>query len=528
MNLWRLLLTRLGTGRGRLLLAVCLSALATAAVIVAAAERLAGGADWVLPGELAGALVAITAAAYGTIWFCNRIGGWMGVLSRQVRRALITKYAALEPGALADIDANAMRDGAITFPRGLSRLGIQGSQAIYSWLTAMACVLVTLAIDPISGAALLVAMKLGAVVTVARIASEWRSAGASVDADKRLDRALHDTFQGMKSSLLTLTRPGQPRETVLERTIAERRHRNARELAQEALLAGLAGTGRLVLATLLVAISHLSGAAARESVAMVSIAFLIPFDWIVAISLITGLSAAADRLANFDTALLDAARRWPPASPAQSDTFESLELVGAIFRQPPYPGAPGAIVGPVTCRAARGKILFVTGGYRAGKSSVLHMLAGIATPEGGSALRDGALTDMRRNRGLAALVSADPVLFAGTPIPNIERADIRALVQVLELGDCESVAAGHIVRPEEIAAGVRARLALLIAVAGDAPLVLLDEWDAWQQPAMRALVSSRVLPSLRNSGRAIVVATQDSRYLDLADEVVRLENGRAV
>ena len=143
-------------------------------------------------------------------------------------------------------------------------------------------------------------------------------------------------------------------------------------------------------------------------------------------------------------------------------------------------------------------------------------------------LRNAFLTDMRRNRGLAALVSADPVLFAGTPIPNIERADIRALVQVLELGDSESVAAGHIVRPEDIAAGVRARLALLIAVAGDAPLVLLDEWDAWQQPAMRALVSSRVLPSLRNSGRAIVVATQDSRYLDLADEVVRLENGRAV
>ena len=528
MNLWRLLLTRLGTGRGRLLLAVCLSALATAAVIVAAAERLAGSADWVLPGELAGALFAITGAAYGTIWFCNRIGSWMGVLSRQVRRSLISKYAALEPGALADIDADAMRDGAVAFPRGLARLGIQGPQAIYSWLTAMACVLVTLAIDPISGAALLVAMKLGAVVTVARIASEWRSNGASADVDKRIDQALHATFQGMKSSLLTVTRPGRPQETALERTIAERRHRTIRRLAMEAGLAGLADTGRLVLATLLVAISHLSGAATHESVAMVSIAFLIPFDWIVAIPLVTGLSAAADRLANFEVALMDAARRWLPAAPARSDSFESLELVGAIFRQPPYPGAPGAIVGPVTCRAARGKILFVTGGYRSGKSSVLHMLAGIATPEGGTALRDGALTDMRRNRGLAALVSADPVLFAGTPIPNIDRADIRALIQVLELGDSASVAAGRIVHPEDIPAGVRARLALLIAVAGDAPLVLLDEWDAWQQPAMRALIASRVLPSLRNSGRAIVVATQDERYLDVADEIVHLENGRAV
>ena len=528
MNLWRLLLARAGTGRGRLLLALCLSALATAAVIVAAAERLAGGPDWILPGELAGALLVITGAGYGMIWSSDRIGTWMAGLSRQVRRALITKYSALEPGALASIDGDALRDGVTTLPRGLERLGVQAPDAVHSWLTAMACVLVTLAIDPISGAALLVAMKLGAVVTVARIAGRWRANGAPADADNRVAQALHETFRGMKSSLLTVPRPGQTRETELERTIVAHRRQDARRLAWDAVLMGLGGTGRLVLAALLVAISHLSGAPAHQSIAMVSIAFLIPFDWIVAIPLVTSLSAAADRLANFDTVLQDASRRWPSPLPAQDGSFEALELAGAIFRHPPYPGIPGAIVGPVSCRAVRGKILFVTGGYRSGKSSVLHMLAGIATPEGGAALRDGVLTDMRRNRGLAALVSGDPVLFAGTPIPNADRADVRALSEVLDLANTGSIAAGQVVHPEDMAASERGRLALLIAIAGDTPLLLLDDWDAWQGPEIRERLYNKVLPGLRDSNRAVVVATQDDRYIALADNVVRLENGRAV
>jgi putative ATP-binding cassette transporter len=528
VNFWRLLFARQDTGRGRVLLAVCLSAIATGAVIVAAAERLAGGPDWVLPGELAGALLAITGAGYGTIWASNRIAGWMGGLSRQIRHALMTRYAALEPAALAGIDVDAVRDGAVAFPRGLGRLGIQAPDAVHSWLAAMACVLVTLAIDPVSGAALLVAMKLGGVITVARIAGGQRANGASADADNRLVRALDATFHGMKPLLLIVPRPGQIRETELERAIAEHRRLDARRFAWGAALAGLAGAGRLVLAALLVAVAHLSGASAHESIAMVSIAFLIPFDWIDAIPLVTSLSAAADRLAHLDSALLDADRRWPPPLPAHEGPFGSLELAGAIFRHPAHPGAPGAIVGPVSCRVAPGKILFVTGGFGAGKSSVLHMLAGVATPEGGSVLRDGVLTDVRRSRGMAALVSADPVLFAGTPIPNAGRGDVRALIQVLDLEDTDSVAAGRIVHPEAIAAGVRARLALLIAVAGDAPLLLLDEWDTWQQPAMRALVNNKVLPSLRNSGRAIVVATQDDRYIGMTDDVVRLESGRAV
>ena len=510
------------------MLGVCLSALATGAVIVAMAEHLAGGADWVLPGELAGALFAITAAGYGTIWASNKIAGWMGGLSRQIRRALMTRYTALEPAALAEIDHEALLDGVIAFPRGLAGLGVQAPDAAHSWLTAMACVLVTLAIDPVSGAALLVATKLGGVITVARIAGGQRANGASADEDNRLVRALNATFHAMKPSLLIVPRPGQTRETELELAVAEHRRLHARRFALGAALAGLAGAGRLVLAALLVAVAHLSGASAHESIAMVTIAFLIPFDWIDAIPLVTSLSAAADRLASLESTLQDADRRWPPPLPAVEGPFESLELAGAIFRHPASPGAPGAIVGPVSCRAAPGKILFVMGGFGAGKSSVLHMFAGVATPEGGSVLRDGVLADVRRSRGLAAVVSADPVLFAGTPIPNVDRPDVRALIQVLDLADTESVAVGRIVRPEAIAAGVRARLALLIAVAGDAPLLLLDEWDTWQRPAMRALVYSKVLPSLRNSGRAIVVATQDDRTIGTADEVVRLEAGRAV
>lgn len=528
MNLWRLLLARPWIGRWQVLLAVALSALATGAAIVAVSERLAGASDWVLPGELAGALLAVTGAGYGMIWSSDRIGGWMTGLARQLRRALVAKYLALEPAGLAAIAPGAIRDGAIALPSGLASLGVRAPAAAHSWMAAMACVLIVLAIDPVSGAALLVAMKLGAVVAVARVAGGIRRPGDKPDADTRLVQALDATFRGLRPSLLTVPRPGEVRVTELDAAVAGHGRIGGLRFVWGAMLGGLPGAGRLALAAIVVAVCRLSDAPARESIAMASISFLLPFDWIEAIPLMTGLSAAADRLAQLDTALLDASRRWPPPPRAQVAGFETLELAGAIVRHPAYPGAPGAIVGPVSCRVAPGKVLLVTGGFGAGKRSVLHMLAGIAPPEGGAVLRDGVLSDARDNRGLSMLVTADPVLFSGTQIPNVGREDVRALIDTLELAGTPSIAAGRVVRPDEISVGERARLALLIAVASDAPLLLLDEWDARQTPEMRSRFYRTVLPDLRTRGRAVVVATQDESVIGVANYLVRMENGRTV
>jgi putative pyoverdin transport system ATP-binding/permease protein len=530
MNLWHLLRTQWRSGYSRVLVVMCLIAFAIGSVIVALAMRIAGSAELPIPGDLAGALLGISIASFGVIWSSTRLGHWIGGLSRQIRRSIIGRYVALEPAARAEVDGQAVHDALVGVPRGLARLGSVNPVALQSLLTAIACAVVTLVIDPVSGAALLVTVKLGAIVTAAEVLAAHHGTAAADKADDKLDRALTATLRGMKQSLLAAPRANSAIETPLEAAIAVRRKAQSRRLALLATLDGMGGTGRLMLAVVLVAASHLSNAPSSQAVAMLVIAFLVPLDWIEAIPYLTVLSSSADRLAGFETVLRTLARRWPPPerSPADGDTFESIELRDAMFRHPALPGQPGAIVGPVSCVVAPGRILFVTGGTSAGKTSVLSMLAGIATPEGGIVIRNGSPVDVRRNRTLAALVTADPVLFAGMPIPNVARPDVAALIAELDLTDTASVRAERIIDPETLPPSTLARLALLIAVAGDRPLLLLDEWELRQEPALRDRFYQSIAPRLRSTGRALVIATRDERNIHLADGILRLDKGRQV
>jgi len=528
VNLWRLLSARIRGGRLRVFIVMCAVALVTGAVIIGLSERLTADPDWEMPAGIAGALIAISAAGFGQTWASTRIGQWIAGLSRQIRRAILTHYVALEPLAVAEIDRDAMQDALVAMPRGLARLGAEAPAAIQSFLTTVACVVGTLMINPVAGAALLLAMKLGAITTTALVVRARGGSLATQMDDSGVDRAMDATFRGVRQSLLAASGVGAAAETPFEVAIAARRVARKRRLAWIATEGAAAAMGRPLLAALVVVATRLSNEPADQAVAMLLIAFLVPFDWIEAIPRLTSLSAAADRLAAFETALRNAAQRWAPPSAAATRDFASLELRDAIFRYAAQPGQPGAIVGPVSCRVAPGRILFVTGGIGSGKTSVLSVLAGLAVPEGGSVLRDGVMSDPRRSRDLAAYVPTDPVLFAGTHIPNVARPDIQQWIEDLDLGGFAEIKAGRVPGAEDLPRGVRTRVALLIAIAEDRPLLLLDEWDARQSPTMRDRYYNVILPRLRDAGRALVVATGDERRSGLANEIICLRDGRQV
>ena len=172
--------------------------------------------------------------------------------------------------------------------------------------------------------------------------------------------------------------------------------------------------------------------------------------------------------------------------------------------------------------------MLISGGLGSGKTSILKGLAGLAVPEGGSVLRDGVLADARRNRDIAAFVAAEPLLFARTAIPNIDRPDIESLIEELDLGGFKEIRAGLMPETDGLPLGVRARIALLAAIAGDRPLLLIDEWGVGQSPVLRERLYRLILPRLRASGRAIIIATRDDRFADIADQIVRLDDGQQI
>jgi putative ATP-binding cassette transporter len=59
----------------------------------------------------------------------------------------------------------------------------------------------------------------------------------------------------------------------------------------------------------------------------------------------------------------------------------------------------------------------------------------------------------------------------------------------------------------------------------DRPIYVFDEWAADQDPEYKEVFYTKLLPDLRNRGKAVVVITHDDRYFHIGDRVVKLEDG---
>jgi putative ATP-binding cassette transporter len=59
----------------------------------------------------------------------------------------------------------------------------------------------------------------------------------------------------------------------------------------------------------------------------------------------------------------------------------------------------------------------------------------------------------------------------------------------------------------------------------DRPIYLFDEWAADQDPLFKEIFYRELLPELKARGKTVVVITHDDRYFDIADRVIRLEEG---
>lgn len=79
--------------------------------------------------------------------------------------------------------------------------------------------------------------------------------------------------------------------------------------------------------------------------------------------------------------------------------------------------------------------------------------------------------------------------------------------------------------PDQLSGGERQRLCVAQALATGAPVLLADEPTASLDRARGRDVMTLLADHAHGSGATVVVATHDERALDLADEVLHLEDG---
>ncbi|MVO88638.1 ATP-binding cassette domain-containing protein [Streptomyces sp. p1417] len=193
------------------------------------------------------------------------------------------------------------------------------------------------------------------------------------------------------------------------------------------------------------------------------------------------------------------------------------------------------VLAPVSLTARPGELVAVTGPMASGKTTLLRILAGLATPAGGTVHFAGtSLDDVAPDRLHAriAFVPQRPVTVSGTIADNLRLGadltddDLREACAVAALDgflaglpDGLETEVGE--RGSTLSGGQLQRLALARAVLRRPAVLLLDDITS----AVDAATERTVLERLRawSEGTAVVCATHREALLEAADTVVTLK-----
>ena len=186
-------------------------------------------------------------------------------------------------------------------------------------------------------------------------------------------------------------------------------------------------------------------------------------------------------------------------------------------------------LGPISLALKPGELIFVVGGNGSGKTTLAKILLGLYAPAEGSVVLDGRAVgprDLDDYRQLFTAVFADFFLFEALFGIHRQRLDESALRYLSKLHlERKVTVEGDRLSTLDLSQGQRKRLALLTAYLEDRSIYLFDEWAADQDPHFKEIFYRQLLPELRARGKTIVAITHDDRYYEVAERIVKLEEG---
>lgn len=187
------------------------------------------------------------------------------------------------------------------------------------------------------------------------------------------------------------------------------------------------------------------------------------------------------------------------------------------------------VLGPIRLTLRPGEIVFLVGGNGSGKTTLVKLLCGLYEPEDGAVLLDGRPVldgDRESYRQLFSVVFADGHVFESLLGLDPEAADAFAgpLMDRLGLAHRVEVRGGRF-STLDLSVGQRRRLALAASCLEDRPVCIFDESAAHQDLDFKRFFYREFLPELRARGKALVVISHDEDYFDVADRVIRLDDG---
>jgi putative ABC transport system ATP-binding protein len=195
----------------------------------------------------------------------------------------------------------------------------------------------------------------------------------------------------------------------------------------------------------------------------------------------------------------------------------------------------------VSLTVLRGQLVAVCGRSGSGKTTLLNIIGGLDRPDHGTVRLGGrdvtAMSEQERTllrRSSVAFIFQSfgliPILSAaeniGVPL-RITGADPRQREERIQLMLDLAGLAGHArQRPGELSGGQQQRVAIARALAGRPELLIADEPTGQLDSETGRQIMRLLRTVVRAEAVTALVATHDPAFIDLADVVVRLEDGQ--
>ncbi|HIJ56323.1 MAG TPA: cyclic peptide export ABC transporter [Deltaproteobacteria bacterium] len=260
-----------------------------------------------------------------------------------------------------------------------------------------------------------------------------------------------------------------------------------------------------------------------------------PIGMIVgSIPLIVKGNLAVDKLQELENELdkADDLRATSKRNPfAQTTAFEQIRLDYISFSYPD-PGDRGSFsIGPINLKLDSGEIVFIIGGNGSGKTTLLKVMAGLYYPQSGAIFMDNRMVDKTNYayyRNEMAVIFTDFHLFDRLyGVKDVDLDAVDELLQTMKLMDKTEYLDNQFTNLN-LSTGQRRRLALIIALMENKPILMIDELAADQDPEFRKYFYEVLLQDLKARGKTVIATSHDDRYFHVADRVIKMEYGKIV
>lgn len=185
----------------------------------------------------------------------------------------------------------------------------------------------------------------------------------------------------------------------------------------------------------------------------------------------------------------------------------------------------------VNLTIVRGKVVGLLGHNGSGKTTLLKIIAGLRTPTSGRVQVFGMAPGLETKKRIAYLsevntfynwMTVDGLLkFVKSFHPDLDLEKAAALKSFMNLKGETKIGA--------LSKGQQARLKLIVGLARQADLMLLDEPLAGIDPPSRAKILHALVGEFRQEGQTVVISTHEVKEAEpIFDHVVFLHQGRVV